>query len=470
MSKIYKSLKNSSLFLNLFSVGSATVVSKLISLLIIGYPARILGPKNFGIIGFGSSLAAYAGILLIPGITTWGTRNIARNRNAFSETLVVVNMIRFILAIVAYGLLLSYAFCALDNHLERTVVLLSGTAVFTTAVTVDWVFNGLELMRIPAMVGIFSTIVNVVALVSLIRSPADVYIYALFAPSLSLLTSVISFFFLVKKGVRLHIPKFRCFRDSLKAAISLGITMSLVVILHYANNLIVKFFLGSTALGIFMSAFFLIELASTLPTILASIFLARLSRHVAESIDLAKRDARIFAQVHMIIAFLVASIFFIEAPGIILFLFGNKYLQAGELLRYMSVALIFNFAIFGYTNCLISFGYDRVMLLVVTVSAIVSIGGGFILVPRFGEIGASIVVIFIDLCGWLVSLPYYKKAVGSLHLKTWILPALGAITVIVVSSALQYIGISFFIRIGASLVVYGLYVYRAIYNTFREYI
>ena len=66
--KIYQIVFRSSFLLNLFSVGGASIVSKLIGLIIIGYPARILGPESFGMIGFGTSLVAYASILIIPGI------------------------------------------------------------------------------------------------------------------------------------------------------------------------------------------------------------------------------------------------------------------------------------------------------------------------------------------------------------------------------------------------------------------
>jgi len=436
----------------------------------IGYPARILGPTNFGLVGFGTSLVAYAGILVLPGITTWGTREIARDRNKVGEVLVTVNVIRMFLAFIAYFLLLLYCFYVIGEPKERTVVLLCGLSVLSSSITIDWVFNGLELMRIPAFVNVFISVINVVGLLTLVHTPEDIYKYALFAPSLTFLNVIGCLVFFFRRKVKLIMPPLSILIKSIRASLPLGIMMSIVVVLHFANNFIVKFYLGPTNLGIFMSAFMLIELAATIPTILATVFLARLTRVSLASVNLVKRDTEIYAQVHMILGFFIASFFFAEAPSVIGILYGNKYILAVELLRYISVAVIFNYAIFGYTNCLISFGYDRVMLFVVIVSAIISVGGGLLLVPKLGLKGAAIIVIFVDLCGWLVSLPYYKKITGSFHINLWALPALGAITIIFIAIGFQMFGVPFWIRIIFCIICYTCFVYKDVSKTLKKYI
>ena len=312
----FKDIIKSSLFLNLFSVSAASVISKLIGLIAIGYPARILGPENFGIIGFTLSLTAYAGILLIPGITTWGARHIAQDNNRAGEALVIVNSTRFFLAFITYMALFAYAFIVIKSPVERMVISIYSLSLFTSSLSVDWVFNGLELMRIPALIGIITSIINVIALFLLIQTPDDLLIYATFNPFLGLLAAVLGFLFLYKK-LKFVKPSLLLFFESIKSARFLGISMSLVVILHYANNLIVKYYLGANALGIFMSAFFLFELATNIPLILNSVFLSRITRQISISKEIAIREASSFAQIHMILAFIIGAIFFSEAQEII---------------------------------------------------------------------------------------------------------------------------------------------------------
>jgi len=42
-------------------------------------------------------------------------------------------------------------------------------------------YNGLELMRIPALIGVVTASINVFALLFFVRSPEDIYKYALVA-------------------------------------------------------------------------------------------------------------------------------------------------------------------------------------------------------------------------------------------------------------------------------------------------
>ncbi len=452
--------RGSSFLLNLFSVTGATIANRLIGLVTLGYAARVLGPEKYGLVGFGASVVAYAGILLSPGFFTWGTRDIARDRQRVGRAFGTVTLTEGILALIAYLGLVAFSLTRTDPS-ERTVILLCGLTLFSTALSLDWVFGGLEMMRIPATLSVPGALVSTVALLTLVRSPNDVYIYPLIAPLTGLLVSAGGYVILLMRlGIRPEIPGISSLRHALIDSLPLGITIALAVILHYANNLIIHGFLGSAELGIFLAAFRLLELAATIPGILASIFLPRLARVAAQAPGAASREARIFAQVHMAVAFFIAAFMLAEAPAIIALIYGARYDGAVQLLQILSIAVIFNFAICGYTNCLISFGQDRVMLLVVVTCTIVSVGGGFLLIPHIGVIGAAVSVAAIDLAGWLVSLPFYRRQIASLQVSTWLWPILGGLYIVTVCALLRKAGISVWLRVPAAGVGYVLLLMR----------
>lgn len=430
-------------------------MSRAIGLVALGYPARILGPENFGLVGLGTTLAAYASILLSPGLLTWGMRAVARDRARAGEYLVIVNATQIVLACLSYSALVAYSLLFLPIELERLVVLVCGLTLFNAALSVDWVFNGLELMRVPAWIGTVTATLTVVALFSLVHSPQDILVYAALGPAVSLTSIAISYGVLLRRGrVRLIMPGPGAFRQTLLDSLPLGVMAALVVILHYANNLIVQAYLGTLTLGVFLAAFRLLELTIIVPSVLAAVFLPRLARFVVTNTGAAVRDARVFAQVHMIAAFFIAALMFAEAPTIIDIVYGSKYIGAIELLRVMAVAVIFNYAICGYTNCLISFGRDRVMVMVVVVSAVVAVGGGLWLVPRIGALGAALVVAGIDFSGWLVSLPFYRRTIGTLQFEIWLRPMLGGLCVTVTCLLLQVVGMPFWIRVPVATLAY----------------
>jgi O-antigen/teichoic acid export membrane protein len=99
------------------------------------------------------------------------------------------------------------------------------------------------------------------------------------------------------------------------------------------------------------------------------------------------------------------------------------------------------------------------MLGVVVVSTIVSIGGGLLLVPRLGSVGAAIAIAFVDLAGWLVSLPAYRRAVGSLQFGVWRWPLAGAILVGAVAVGLQSLHVQWPVRVPLACACYLPFVY-----------
>jgi len=193
---------------------------------------------------------------------------------------------------------------------------------------------------------------------------------------------------------------------------------------------------------------------------LSAVFLPRLSRCAHSEPAVARREALLFARVHMVVGFFIAAYAFSEAPAIISILYGAKYVGAVRLLRVMAFGIIFNYAICGYTNCLIAFGKDWVMLRVVIVCTILSIGGGFLLVPRFGIFAAALIVSSIDVTGWLVSLPYYKRTIGALQFRAWFRPLLGGGCIIGTCLLLQAMGVPVWVRVPVSAFAYLPFVFH----------
>jgi O-antigen/teichoic acid export membrane protein len=232
----------SGFFKNLFSVGLASVISRLISLVILGYPARILGPENYGLYTLGLSITAYGSIFILPGLNTWGSRKVAISNSNIDRTLIVVNLTRLVLALISYSLIILYVSFFIDNQITRLVVLICALNLFSLALSTEWIFNGLELMRIPAFVGLIISFLNVIFIYLLIKTPHDLILYSFFIPSFTFITNILLLFLLVKRGVKFKFPTFNYYKLSLKSSFYLSITSSIAIIIHYANNFIVNYY------------------------------------------------------------------------------------------------------------------------------------------------------------------------------------------------------------------------------------
>src|ERR1019366_505268 len=331
--KSFQELRKSALFGNFLSVGLATVVSRALGLITLGYPARTLGPECFGMVGYAASLVAYASILQSPGLLLWGTRAVARDASSARETLFSVYSIRVVLSLLGYVALVLFAVTLVGSHLQRSVIVVSGTVLLFTALSADWALNGIGSVQIPAWISVGTTALNVCALLTLVRSPSDLLVYCTLAPAVALTASGAGYLALARfRRVSVRVVRPRHLWKVACQSAPLGLVSALVVVLHYSNNLIIYARLGSHDLGVFLASYRLIELATMGPSLLGTVFFPRLMKAAVSDLAAAKGGARLFAQVHMVAAFFFAAVLFAEAPSIVRILYGVKYQETVPLL------------------------------------------------------------------------------------------------------------------------------------------
>jgi O-antigen/teichoic acid export membrane protein len=455
--------RGSRFFRNLSTVTLAAIFSRLAALASFGYAARVLGPHQLGTVAYATSLTAYAGVFLLPGLVTWGTRQIAREPGRLGEIVGLVRALQLTLALFSYAALAAYAWLAVQDVFVRKVILASGLNLFVSALTLDWAFMGRESMGVPAALQVVTALATLGGLIVFVHSPADTVSYALVGQAALLLSIAISYAVLLwAVRVRPIFPGAANLREGLSASIGLGITMALVVVLHYANNLIVARYLGSEPLGLFYSAFRIFEICGLLPGLLAMAFQPRLARLAVGSHERACTEAALFGKSHVILGMGIAGCIFIEAGSVISVAFGDQYRGAVPVLRLMCIGILFNYAVYGYTNCLVAFGKDRIMRRVVLVGAVLSIGGGLLLVPRFGLIGAAATIACIDLGAWAASLAPYRRTIGAVHAGTWLRLGVGTGLAAGFVFVLRSYGAPLWLRIPAYIAIYAPFMLKEI--------
>jgi len=437
------------------SVAAATAVSKLLTLASLAYAARALGPESWGLVGSALAAVAYASVLLSPGLMTWGTREIARDRRRAPASLVVVNLTQIAMACVAFCLVAGLGRAWLDEPTARAVLLVSAAALFAQAFSVDWVFDGLERADVPVGLQVVVSALRLAAVVRLCHTPADVLVYAALLPLSVGLQAFAGYLLLYRGGwFRPLWPGLSRLRQGLRAAWPLGVTMALFVLVHNANTLLVQAIHGSHAAGQYLAALRFVEMASVLPGVLGTVFRPRLARLCSADAALAARETRLYARAHLLGGWLLAALVFAEAPRIIGWVYGEQYAAAAPLLRIFSLAVLANYLVCGSTNCLVAFGLDRVVLRAMTVSGAVSVAAGLALTPWWGTPGAALGASLIHPVGWLVALGEYRRTVGSIEWRAWKRPCAAAAAVVALSWLLESHGVTTPWRIGCTAAVY----------------
>ena len=179
----------------LFSTLS-TFLTILIPLLTYPYVARILGPENLGRTGIASSFTNYFIAAAQIGLPVYGVRLVAQRRSdkkalerAVSE-LVQLSIVSSFLAILAF----SIAVMAIPKYRsEWNLFLVFGLTIMTSAMNLDWLFQGMERFR---YIGIRNAILQVLFVVSLflfIRKTSDYIVYAFLFSAVGFATMAINY-------------------------------------------------------------------------------------------------------------------------------------------------------------------------------------------------------------------------------------------------------------------------------------
>lgn len=454
---LLKSIVNwmrSSLAGNLLWLGAAGAAAWGMNFVTLAYTARALDKEAFGLLNFGLSIAAYATVLVCPGLNIWGVRAIAQDRQRAGRYLILVNLTQAALAVVAYLTLFLIASFFFDTA-ERQITLVAGLSLFAFAAGAQWVCQGLERFKLIGGAQVTTSAVTLLGVLVFVRFPADVYLIPLITAASQMLTAGMLFVFLHRSVAILFSKLEWCWVGAaLRASVPLGMSTVMITILHYANNVILQFYRGSAELGLFSAGFRLVEVLTMVPGLITTIFLPRLSRMFNMDHPRVRQEMGWYVSLTMSLAFLPGVIFAVEAPELIRIIYGPQFAQAVDVLRVMGFAVVFNYAAVAYIMGLIAVGRDQAYLWSIFAAMVLSVIGGLLAVPRFGLGGATVTVASLDFATWLVTLPTHRKVFGSLFLSEWAQPIVAGTALAVWLLMAGGFGLPFWLRVPVGALLY----------------
>ena len=139
------------------------------------YLARRLGAASFGMWTFALAVAGYPLALVEAGLTWIGTRDVAAHPGSARALVARIVPLRLTLAIAGAAAVAACAFTLTGPGLGRTVVLLASASLLTMALTIDWVFYGLERRTIVAVANVLKVTVFAALALAIVRRASLVW-------------------------------------------------------------------------------------------------------------------------------------------------------------------------------------------------------------------------------------------------------------------------------------------------------
>ncbi len=395
---------------NFMWLTAANVTSGLFTVILFIYLARTLEAEKFGYLSYAGALVFYMFNFIDLGLSTYGIREIAKEHSGAPEY--VSNIISFKL-ILALGLFTGFVvISSLSHQLALVKILMLETALmfFVSALASEWAFQGLEKMHMVFVSLGFTSFLQLLLSVLIVKSPGDL----LKVPLINFFASIpVIIFFLgrLKFRFRLFTLDLKKIRVYLSSSIVIWAISIFAQVYNGLDIAILGFFRSPQEVGYFSVARRIVGGVTLLMTFLASAVLPHLSCTFKDDMPGFRQGTRRFLKMSSIILVLVFAPVMLFSGKIISLAVGNEYLPASMPLKIMMMAIVLVTFNLPYSTGLIAARMEKEVLKQACASAALSLFLNFLLIPRYGMIGASVSFFFAELLALIWILTVYNNKI-----------------------------------------------------------
>ncbi|WP_299425600.1 flippase [uncultured Meiothermus sp.] len=392
----FRQVLKSSLLHNIIALYGLQAVNYLLPLLLIPYLARVLGPSNLGILAMAQSLGLYVSLLVEYGFNLEATREVARYREdpkRLSDILTSVLTARFLIALGVFALVW-IAVEIVPLLREHSVLVWAGYFWgVASGFSLSWFFQGLENMRLVAIVESVTRLAGFVAVVVVVRTPHEVAWVLILQGGAAWIAFAMGLW-LAAKRVQLVWPSQAALVEGLRMGWSMFVYKGAISLYTSANPLILGLFANPAIVGIYAGSERISRGASSLLAPVTLALFPRLSNQVRHNQDRAAALARLSLWVQGLGGLLIGLIVFVAAPLWVQLLLGEGFEEAVPVLQVLALLppiIALNF-VFG-VQWMLSQGLDKPYVMLAFGAGVINLLLALVLVPQFSHVGMAWAVV-----------------------------------------------------------------------------
>lgn len=311
--------------------------TQLLNLITMPYLTRVLGLVAYGRISVAVAYSFYLQILLDFGMILYATKQIAQNRENPQAVNRIVSGVTYIK--LAFSVLLAIFFAVSINftdHEERLLYALYFCSTAIAAMIPDFYYRGIEkvhpiTVRILVARGFFTAMIFL-----FVRSDAQILLVPALLAIANLIALCIGWIDLYKRNVRLCRMPIREVLDLIKGALPFMGSRIASTFYQGLNTVLIGFIYGQAGIvGVYGVVDKLISAVRSIVSLFADSLFPYMVKH---------RDYKLIRKIMWVCVPLIVvgvTVAFVFARSLCVFLFGDQYEPAGNILRLMlPVALV----------------------------------------------------------------------------------------------------------------------------------
>lgn len=371
----------------------------ILGFLFIMYMARYLGADKFGIISFALAFSGIFNVLTDLGLNTLTVREVARDNLLAGKYLGNIAVIKIILVFVSYTILIvAINFLGYPEQ-TKVVVYLIALSVFLNSFSGLFysIFQAFEKMEYQSIGVIVNSVLMVIGTLLVINQQYDVIAFALLYLIVCLIVLCVNFTVCVWKITDLKLKINRSFwKPVVTEALPFGITGIFVTIYYWIDSVMLSYFQGNEAVGLYNAAYRIMLFFLVVPNIINIVVFPSMSKfHMSSKISLDIILRKYFKFMLAIGIPLGVGITILADKFIILF-YGPGYSQSIIALQILIWAIV---CIFGNAAFVRLFEATNRQILGTKIAAICMIENiilNILIIPKWSYIGASITTVITE--------------------------------------------------------------------------
>lgn len=401
-----KSLLKNAIFNVLYKL--LNVIFPLISY---AYISRVLLPEKLGSVAYAQNIVSYFIIIASLGIPSYGIREIARKRtnknelNKIFSELFFFNLISTTICIIMYYV---FIISNIKSSSERILFILCGIQLLFNYINIDWFYQGNEEY---VYIAIRSSIIKFVSILSLfvfVKNTSDYLIYA-FISSLAIGGNYIFNVINLRGKVKLVLKNINLIKH-LKPILILVISSVAIELYSKIDITMLGTMVSKEEVAFYSNSQKLITSVLTFITAISGILLPRLSFYYIHERERFNNLINVGFNIVILITLPSCLGLILTSKELVIFLFGNSYLNSVAPLKILSILLIVKSV--GDILCyqvIISSGHENKLVPAYLSGVIVNITLNLILISKFQSSGAAIASMLSEIVVNCILLVYTKS-------------------------------------------------------------
>lgn len=389
----------------------------IIPLITAPYISRVLGPEPLGIHSYTYSVASYFLMFAMLGVANYGNRSIARVRddktklsNAFFS-IYGLQCFTASMATVCYVIYIIF----IDNR-YIDIALLQTIYVLSGLFDISWFFFGLEEFKITVTRNIVIRVLSLVLIFLFVKTEADLWKYTLIVVGSAFFPQIYLW-----KYIRTYIdcvvfPGFRSIFKNLIPEITLFIPAIAVNVYKVMDKIMLGNMSTIEQVGYYQNAEKIVVIPMGVITALGTVMLPRMT-----NIYQNKQETRAqkYMETSMLFAMWLSFAMMFGLAGIakefVPIFLGEKYVESGNILFILAFTIFFmSWANVIRTQYLIPKGKDKQYIVSVCFGAVVNLAVNYLLIPKFGAVGAAYATVLAEASVCIVQTVYTLKDIDTL--------------------------------------------------------